>query len=234
MNELDAFQSQDFSTDYRLRVLFSMIPKGGALLDIGSGNGAIAEMRRDSYKRFVLADNSPELVQHLQKKFQDRPNVEVSLQDARHLIWQEEFDVISACDILEHVSEDTLCLQAFMRALKPEGILFISVPAYPWLYGMRDKKYGHVRRYTKKDLRQLLTEAGLEVEMLFYWNAVGFFPYIVSEKILKRPLVAPARTGKGGVVSRFINKALYGILLFESRIHMPFGLSLIAICRKQG
>ncbi len=232
--ELDKFQSQDFSRDYRLRALFSMIPSGDAVLDVGSGNGAIADLRRGLHKQFTLVDISKSLVHNLQIKFQGRRDVAVRQADARSLPWQEEFDVISACDILEHIKEDDSCMKSFFKALKPGGTLFISVPAFPSLYGRRDAMYGHLRRYTKKGLRFRIEQGGFEIEKMRYWNATGLVPYLISEKVFKKPLVAPGRTAKtDSIFAVMLNSILYGLLRLEALFPPPLGLSIIAICRKK-
>lgn len=233
MNELDTFQSKDFSSDYRLRALYSMIPRGGVVLDVGSGNGMIANILQGQYRKFILTDNSETLINQLRLKFHDRSDVEIHCEDAQHLNPHGAVDVITACDILEHISHDAKSVRSLAGALSPGGRLFISVPAHPFLYGLRDEKYGHIRRYKKKNLRELLTVAGLEIESIRHWNAIGVIPYLISEKIARRPLVAPARDKNSNMFAKIANQILFSVLYLETFLPFPFGLSLIAICRKK-
>ncbi|MEK7576119.1 MAG: class I SAM-dependent methyltransferase [Patescibacteria group bacterium] len=234
MNALEEFQSRDFLRDYRARVLFSMVPRGQSLFDLGSGNGVIAEFLKGRFNKIVLTDNSQILVDQLQEKFKDRFDVEVRLADANILEPVGLFDVITACDILEHIEGGALCLDRCRVMLAPRGSMFISVPAFPLLYGLRDKKYGHLRRYRKRELRRLLEDAGFQIDTIYYWNFIGFFPYLISEKIFKKSLIAPARSyKKKSIVKNAINTILYFLLRIESHIPLPFGLTLIVIAKKR-
>jgi len=233
---LDKFQLVDFSEDYRARALFSMVPENntGRLLDVGSGNGIAGHLLRGKYAEIVLSDYSDTLVVALLRKFKKTPSVSVVQVDAKRLPYTDYFDTIIAADIIEHIDDDMVCLKGFFRALRPGGLLFLSVPAIPTLYGRRDAKYGHYRRYTKRGLKRQVGEVGFTVKKVFYWNFIGVAPYWVSEKIFRRELVGPVRTGSVKWASRVLNVFLFWLLRLESRISwLPLGLSLVVIAQKQ-
>ena len=229
ISPLEEFQSHDFSFDYRLRSLFSMIPRGGTLLDIGSGTGYIADYLGRSFSQITLSDNSGTLVDLLKRKYNSQPHIIVRKLDAENLPTDGRFDVITLCDILEHLSNDQKSLKGCLGLLKEGGKIFISVPAFGWLYGVRDKTYGHVRRYSMRELKNLIEDSGLLIDQIYYWNFLGLIPYIVSEKLFRRPLVGPARIRPEGLVAKLVNKLIYQWLNLETKIHPPFGLSLIAV-----
>ena len=104
-------------------------------------------------------------------------------------------------------------------ALRPGGRLMALVPAHPGLYGSLDRAYGHERRYTRERLRAITTGAGLTVERLFSFNALGVLGWW-----------ARGRTGARGIGSSSL-RAYEALLALwrpvERRITLPAGLSLI-------
>ena len=234
ITKLEHGQACDFSQDYRLRALFVKVPLvGGRLLDVGSGNGEIANILKGSFAHFTLTDVSQFLCDHLRSKFQGRNDVSVVQIDAQNFSFAETlFDIITMSDCIEHVKDDEIALHNAHKALKPGGVLFVTVPAFPSLYGMRDKHAGHYRRYKRQELREKIEAQGFIVETLCYWNMIGFMPYWMSEKIFQKELVGPARVVRSGF-TRMLNRLIYMILLTEAKIlFLPFGITLVAVAKK--
>ncbi len=84
----------------------------------------------------------------------------------------ESFDKVVASEVLEHVLDDKRALEELFRVLKPGGTLAVTVPSYfpEKLCWMLSDEYhapkavgGHVRIYTKKELRAQLGRAGFIV-----------------------------------------------------------------------
>ncbi len=63
----------------------------------------------------------------------------------------DSYDLVTLCDVLEHVSDTGALLEATVRHLKPGGVLIVNVPALPALHGAFDEAVGHLRRYTRRD-----------------------------------------------------------------------------------
>lgn len=59
----------------------------------------------------------------------------------------EEFDLVIALDILEHIEDDDRCLLESHRVLEKQGKLIVTVPALPSLWSIKDKLLHHYRRY---------------------------------------------------------------------------------------
>jgi SAM-dependent methyltransferase len=80
------------------------------------------------------------------------------------------FDRVIASEVLEHVPADRAAMTELVRVLRPGGLAAVTVPR--WLpekvcWALSDAYHevegGHVRIYRGTDLRQRLTDAGLEV-----------------------------------------------------------------------
>lgn len=91
------------------------------------------------------------------------------------------FDLLLACDVLEHVDDDVGALRELRRVAAPGGTLVLTVPAYQWLWTDHDVQLHHRRRYTLPTLRSRVTEAGWAPVVATYFNT------------LLLPVVAPAR-----------------------------------------
>jgi SAM-dependent methyltransferase len=82
--------------------------------------------------------------------------------DARRIPFREEFDVIGAFDVLEHIEEDEAVLAEMARALRPGGGVVLTVPQHAWLWSSVDDFSRHKRRYARGDLLAKLRRAGFQ------------------------------------------------------------------------
>src|SRR5262249_61416297 len=68
------------------------------------------------------------------------------------------FDLVLALDVLEHLDNDVSGLREAARLLKADGLLLVTVPAWPSLWGGQDIVSHHRRRYTKRTLREVFAQ----------------------------------------------------------------------------
>jgi len=85
--------------------------------------------------------------------------------------WDSGFDFVCAFDVLEHIEDDRGALELWLRWLKPEGSLLLSVPAHRSRWGAGDEWAGHWRRYDRHDIQRLVRSCGLEI---FHLECYGF------------------------------------------------------------
>jgi SAM-dependent methyltransferase len=146
------------------------------------------------------------------------------------------FDAIVAGDILQTVPNDRLALRELRRVLKDGGLLCLTVPAYPSLWGEKDEAQGHQRRYTASELRRKLNNSGFEVSRVSYLVASGFLPAVVervARNIFSRSI---ERYRYSARQLRWANSALVLLLdcerLLIRYINLPFGTRLVCWARK--
>lgn len=150
-----------------------------------------------------------------------------------------EFDVVLALDVLEHLDDDAVGLAEAHRLLKPGGLLLVTVPALPSLWGQQDVVSHHRRRYTKGTLRGAFARARLPRPRVTYFNTL-LFPLVAAVRWSR-----PAASATPGVKSDFednrpglLNDALAAMFAFERhlvwRVPMPVGVSLLAVARAPG
>lgn len=141
------------------------------------------------------------------------------------------YDLIALLDVLEHLEQDERSLQVLAPLLSPEGKLLITVPALQSLWSRHDEKHHHHRRYSEASLRDVLEKAGLHAEMISYFNSL-LFPAAALQRWASK--VGGLDTKLDDIPPRSINYILAKVFGFErhliSRMKLPIGLSLCAVC----
>lgn len=151
----------------------------------------------------------------------------------------DQFDMVIASDVLEHIEEPIRGLTEWLRILKPKGRAIIFVPAFQFLWSRHDKVNRHYRRYTKQEIVTLLEQAGFCIERATYWNFCLFFPALFI-RMIRRAFGSQEGEKEGGDVTvsgNIVNRILENVLKLENRalasgLDFPFGLSVLAIARK--
>ena len=64
---------------------------------------------------------------------------------------------------MEHIKNDQEVITNLYDNLRKDGLLFLYVPAFQFLYSDMDKSVGHVRRYEKKELIRKVKKSGLKL-----------------------------------------------------------------------
>lgn len=100
---------------------------------------------------------------------------------------EASFDAVVFADVLYHLDDDVAALREARRVLRPQGLLVVNVPAYPWLWSYHDEATHARRRYGRDELRQKLSAAGFCIERLTNWNALLLPLVAVRRKLLPAP-----------------------------------------------
>jgi ubiquinone/menaquinone biosynthesis C-methylase UbiE len=147
------------------------------------------------------------------------------------------FDLVALFDVIEHIEDESKVLVEARRVLKPGGVIFVSVPAYQFLYSNNDRVVHHLRRYTARSLRRVLEGSGLRIHKLTYFNTLLFpliFAALTVLKLKERLFgVDAAQTNLTHEFSPPVNRA-FGVVMSSEKlllrhIEFPFGHSLIAM-----
>ena len=74
------------------------------------------------------------------------------------------FDLLLACDVIEHVADDRRVFAELTRVLRPGGVFVFSVPLHATHWTVFDEYVGHARRYAPAALQELIAGHALAVE----------------------------------------------------------------------
>lgn len=135
-----------------------------------------------------------------------------------------QLDTVVALNVVEHIEDDLGAVASVAEMLVPGGRTIILVPALPLLYGSLDIVLGHHRRYTRKQLAELCQRAGLEIEVIRYFNLVGSLGWYLNARLRKAVRIPPAQLR--------VFDALVPALRLEDRFNLPLGQSLIVVARR--
>lgn len=151
----------------------------------------------------------------------------------------DSFDMVALFDVIEHIPDDHRVLSEVRRVLKPNGQVFISVPAYQFMFSQNDRVAHHLRRYTATRLNQVLETAGLHSKKTTYFNTFLFpliLPAVMVLKLKERLFGLPeGMTNLSHEFKEPVNGIFAWIMSAERwllrHIEFPFGHSLIAMAR---
>jgi SAM-dependent methyltransferase len=76
----------------------------------------------------------------------------------------QTFDLVCACDVVEHVEDDRAVFGEISRVLKDDGAFVLAVPLHRHLWTDFDEWVGHARRYVPAELRSILADHQFALE----------------------------------------------------------------------
>lgn len=135
------------------------------------------------------------------------------------MIPDEEIDCLFLLDVLEHVDDEHAFLEGVLKKLKPPANLIITVPAFQFLFSSHDHFLDHKRRYTRKQIITVLTQAGIKVERCFYFYTSLF---LVRLTLLLLERVGITKRTKMGVDSWPFRERNPLSLIFTTLLNIDF------------
>jgi len=200
------------------------------ILDVGCGTGANLQM----LSRFGVAegvDVSPEALEFCLARGLSK----VRQGAAESLPFEDaSFDLVTGLDVVEHLDDDLAGLTEIRRVLRPGGYALLFVPAFNFLWGVQDDISHHRRRYTLRELKRIVEQAGLTIDRATYANITFFAPILLGRLIMRATGFRPA--SENNLTVGALNGLLGRILGAEGSIlrhtNLPFGVSAICIARR--
>ena len=200
------------------------------ILDFGAGSGTNTIML-SKYGDVYVYEKDKKSQEYLKKKFDKINNIFV----LDRINKNDLFDFIVATDVIEHINDDETVIKILFNALKKDGNILLTVPAYNFLYNERDKLIGHFRRYNNKMLKNL-TKEYFKIIKLSYYNFF-LFPLslilFVMIKIIKiKSFITSAEKTPNSILNNFLYRIFSSERFFLKYINFPFGNSIVCLAKK--
>lgn len=211
-------------------------PEFKSLLEIGCGTGYVVSGIAKAYPGAAL-HGSEIFTAGLAFAATKEPTIDFMQMDARNIPFIDEFDAIGAFDVLEHIEEDKLVLAQIHGALKPGGVMLLTVPQHAWLWSQVDDYSYHVRRYSAKELHAKIEDAGFDILRSTSFVS-SLLPALFASRMMKKQ--APLQSAEAAAESRippWLNY-LFGkmlgaeISMIRGGVNFPLGGSRLVVARK--
>jgi len=217
----------------RRRVLRELIrrriplPERARILEIGCGTGHNLMMLREFGEADAVEIDAA--AREIASRRLGRPVMDAPLPTLTG-VPEGAYDLVALLDVLEHVAEDRAALESIARRLAPGGRLLLTVPAHPWMWSAHDVVNHHLRRYTKRALREVIVASGLRLDFISPFNSL-LFPLAAAARLAGR--VTGKEDGDDRLPPAPVNALFERIFGLEryllGRLPFPPGVSFVAI-----
>lgn len=144
----------------------------------------------------------------------------------------ELFDLAISMDVLEHIKDEDAALQSWRQFLHKDAYLFITVPAFSFLWSKHYEKLQHFRRYTKDELIARMEKNNFKTIKIYY-----IFKHLLPILFIMRKLFPSLGSNKELQRENPIINTMFTILgyvdFFTRRILPIGGSSVMGIFQKR-
>jgi SAM-dependent methyltransferase len=232
----------------RYDVVERMLPAGITdVLEVGCGRGAFGARLAQRY-RYLGVEPDRESWTVASRRISAAGPGEVR-NIAVGALGEEQFDLVCAFEVLEHLEDDKAALTDWAARLRAGGWLLLSVPAYQRRYGPWDELVGHFRPYDPEAMTALLAGSGFgQIQIRQYGFPLGYLLEAGRNLIGRRRLAAAAaqtvaertagsgrqlQPSSGGISGTAIRWAIAPFLLLQ-RAFPDTGTGLVVRARLSG
>lgn len=237
-----ALEETSFWFRHRNTVITELVKRtspSDAFFDIGGGNGCVSSALQATGMEVVLIEPGSKGALNARHRG-IQTVVQSTLEDAGFS--PQSLPSAGLFDVVEHIGNDAEFLRLIHGYLQPHGTLYVTVPAYNFLWSSDDVNAGHFRRYTTATLSRLLVECGFTIKYSSYLFSFLVPPLFFLRSVPSwtgcRKSVSPATTMKehtagNGVVNAVVQRILSAELkrITEGK-RIPFGTSCIAVAQR--
>jgi SAM-dependent methyltransferase len=225
---------------FKTIVYAQMVPTGKTkFLEIGCGTGNFIQQIVENEN--LIITGSEIYLKGLVYAKKNLPNVDFIQFDVTQGGIGEEFDLIVAFDVIEHIENDVAAISNINKMLHKGGRVIITVPQHMFLWSKLDEIVKHKRRYSRRDLVTKLQENDFDISYATSFLFV-LFPLMLISRIFDKDKeqsqsdeVALEKRVKFPNVLNWIFDLFMRIdeALIRLGISLPFGGTLVVIARKR-
>jgi SAM-dependent methyltransferase len=219
--------------------LLKRFPPRNNFVEIGAGNGFVTKCIEDAGFATIALEPGADGAYNAKKR--GLINVICATLELADF-YPESFSGIGLFDVLEHIERSADFLKNIHSVLEKDGLIFITVPAYNFLWSLDDVHAGHFRRYTTQQLEEQLNMAGFRTvysTYIFQWLPIPIFlmrtmPWMLSikQKVHNINKVENDHVQKGAI-DKLLNVSFSKeITKIKNGKAIPFGGSCLLVAKK--
>jgi len=222
-NKLLVWALEEYCKDFR------------SFLEIGCGTGFVLSGVAKAFPDALL-HGSEIFTAGLEFAAARLPAVAFLQMDARNIPFVDEYDAIGAFDVIEHIEEDDQVLSQIHGALRPNGVMLLTVPQHAWLWSAVDENSCHVRRYSAKQLHAAVTKAGFQIVRSTSFVS-SLLPAMALSRVLKDKMIRREDAAGELALAPWLNVVFSSMLaveisLIRRGVNLPIGGSRLVVAKK--
>ena len=201
-----------------------------AILDAGCGTGLILKQLGNAEKNFGV-DLAAEAIALCRQRGLNN----VRQADICALPFPDAaFDAVICSSVLYHqwVNDVDAAVRGLRRVLRPGGLLLINVPAFRFLHSAHDDAVMTAHRFTKNEIRALLTRNDFAIRRLTYWTTLLFPLAIVARTLGGSTSGRDFEHTPGSITQRLFSRVMAVERRLLKRFSLPFGVAILAVGEK--
>lgn len=179
-------EQDSFWFNHRNNIIAASVKKYSAnsiFFDIGGGNGFVAKRLQDENIKTVLIE--PGKIGAINAQKRGLKNIVCStLEDAKFK--NNSIDSVGLFDVLEHIEDDDSFLKNINKFMKNNGHIYLTVPAFNFLWSNEDVDTGHFRRYTVAEINNLFKKCGFNIVYSSYIFSILPIPVFLFRSLPSR------------------------------------------------
>lgn len=209
-------------------------PAGGPVLDAGCGTGGMLRVLGASVagRPTLGLDFNPEAAGMAFTKA-GRPVVSGSVNQLP--FGDGSLGGYLSLDVLCHAGvEPARALDEAHRCLAPGAIALFNLPAYAWMFSAHDRRTHNARRFTRAEVRALMTRHGFRILRASYWNTLLFPLMLLHRQIERDDAESDVRDYPRWLDAVFSTALSMERTVVAAGVSLPFGGSLLVVAARDG
>ena len=142
--------------------LNALKPGYQSLLDVGCGYGLFLDHIKDRVPNIAGIELDPKVAEYARTTY----GLTIDTVPVEDYQTDQTFDVVTMCDVLEHLHEPIEILESCRKLLNPGGVLMIQVPNVLGFKLPLNHSWGlphHIWQFSPPSLKAMLEKAGFDV-----------------------------------------------------------------------
>ncbi len=159
----------------------AIIPEGSKILDIGAGNGILAEVLKSTHSKLIIDGIEPDLYAAKIAKNSYRNFYNDTFQNVKNKINKELYDFIVLADVIEHTENPLMVIKDLFKYVQNNTKIILSIPNVAFgsvrinlLNGKFDYtnlgilEKTHLRFFTLSTIKKLISNTNFKIETLYF------------------------------------------------------------------